>query len=162
MYNKTSWCNVCNFNREPHEHGRVVTGIEREEDFNKISNPVVNNNKDKFWIIWNPDSYSAPKRKHFSYASVEKEAFRLNSENPGKTFHIVEMSYTVKSGDIPDHNKEAFCKCGQIKLYNQDVCSKCFGFSKDDSSFEAADVCGGGCKRYLGHRGDCINNQLPF
>lgn len=59
---------------------------ERERNLDQIAD---------FWIIWSPQGIHAPKFKHFTLESAEREAERLAATNPGKQFFVMEPRYEV-------------------------------------------------------------------
>ena len=49
-----------------------------------------------FWLIWN-ESGQAPRFKHTTALSAEREALRLASVYPGSTFVVLEPTFSARS-----------------------------------------------------------------
>ena len=52
-----------------------------------------------FWLVW-CDTGFAPKFKHSTIESAEKEAERLARENPGRNFYVVMPICEMKKADV--------------------------------------------------------------
>ncbi|NIJ18457.1 hypothetical protein FHS95_000126 [Sphingomonas naasensis] len=50
-----------------------------------------------FWLVWCPSGDHAPRFKHGSVSSAEREAERLADLHPGREFYVVQPTYHVVS-----------------------------------------------------------------
>jgi len=55
-----------------------------------------------FWLVWNETGH-APRFKHTSAVSAEREALRLATTYPGQTFVVLEPTFSARSQGLETH-----------------------------------------------------------
>lgn len=52
-----------------------------------------------FWFVWNENG-GMPQVKHANLSAARREAERLARNNPGQTFHVLELVGSCKKTDV--------------------------------------------------------------
>lgn len=60
-----------------------------------------------FWLVWR-DGGGTPTYKHLSPENASQEAQRLAIQNPGATFHVMEVKRSVSSHNVHWHDYGEF------------------------------------------------------
>lgn len=62
---------------------------------------------DHFWLVWNEQGHS-PTFKHTSPVTAKMEAERLATQNPGQSFHVLQVTGTARYNAVNWHEYGEF------------------------------------------------------
>ncbi len=54
----------------------------------------------KFWLVWSPQGDRSPSHRHSTAVAARREAERLASQHPGKSFFVVESVGFARKVDV--------------------------------------------------------------